>query len=569
MEGENRLTLGERLSQRSGRIFKRAERRPRIGLAPEFYARLGLDDPWLSPQAASEASDQGDGFVYLSAIPYYNLMRRLARARKRREAQFERFFERRAGTHTQVMKRRWPGEARAPITQFARSVVDEMVLPPPAPVVAPPEVVASEEPGVERVRPRSRRSVLANTVVALPSTARVFRGGVEAGDERPASLPPQLGFVAQVSRDLDRRLAAAPEAQERKSRPIDRVGDRLHRASSLTGASFQAWEQSNPVMAASASRRMTRVGRPAPVLEFLDEPGLETAPAVRRVLRSVRRAGPLGREVLETVAPELRAAGWAEGRARSERKTGLRPMLSRSPLMSALVPVAEPAAVLDADGALVAGPSRPATARSRPARAVVVPAARGVEPTRSALLPAPVAYARAERGAAGRVVVPAAGGARIAAVSAPIERSAFAPKRLDPPHAITAASGDAGQRSPAPVRSVEASEFEDERAPEPRRMRRSRASARAVERLLAPPVVWAETDSAPSAVPARVRRVITQVGPALVSQRVMDDTSASPVERPAFHAYRRLDAQARTGSLVPRPAPRAPEAVPIDRKSVV
>ena len=85
MEGENRLTLGERLSKRNGRIFARAERRPRLGLAPEFYARFGLDDPWSSQQVVGEEQGQSDDFVYLSAIPYYNLMRRLARARKRRE----------------------------------------------------------------------------------------------------------------------------------------------------------------------------------------------------------------------------------------------------------------------------------------------------------------------------------------------------------------------------------------------------------------------------------------------------------------------------------------------------
>src|SRR4051812_26406126 len=136
MEGEIRNIPGDRLVSR---IFTRVGRRPRLGLSPDFYARFGMDDPWSSPGVVDESA-QSDGMVYLSAQPYYAMMRRLAAARKRRERRLANFAEKRTGMRARAISRRWPGETASSlhVSRLARLALDEMTLPPSAAPVAPP-----------------------------------------------------------------------------------------------------------------------------------------------------------------------------------------------------------------------------------------------------------------------------------------------------------------------------------------------------------------------------------------------------------------------------------------------
>src|SRR5688572_3195832 len=107
MDGEIRPTPGERLVSR---MMARTRRRPRMGFSPEFYGRLGLDDPWAFEESAGAEEPAGDGMVFLSAQPYYAMLRRLAAARRRRERRLASFTKRRAGSTLRAVARAWPGE---------------------------------------------------------------------------------------------------------------------------------------------------------------------------------------------------------------------------------------------------------------------------------------------------------------------------------------------------------------------------------------------------------------------------------------------------------------------------
>ena len=60
--GKERRIPGEGLAERMG---ARERRRPRIGMTPAFYARLGLDDPWAI--AGGEASTARPGMGWCSS----------------------------------------------------------------------------------------------------------------------------------------------------------------------------------------------------------------------------------------------------------------------------------------------------------------------------------------------------------------------------------------------------------------------------------------------------------------------------------------------------------------------
>ncbi len=126
--GDNRRIPGEGLVDR---MEARTRRRPRLGMSPAFYARLGLDDPWAGEGVASEGPVAQDGMVFLSSAPFHAMMRKLAAARRRRDRRQERFLAGRAGTSMRAARRSWPGE-RLATPRIAALSLDAMHLPEPA-----------------------------------------------------------------------------------------------------------------------------------------------------------------------------------------------------------------------------------------------------------------------------------------------------------------------------------------------------------------------------------------------------------------------------------------------------
>ena len=70
----NRRFLGESLNTR---LNERVFRRPKIGFTPSFYARWGMEDPWLSSRVLSLALGAGLDWTFLSDHDYQSHRRRL------------------------------------------------------------------------------------------------------------------------------------------------------------------------------------------------------------------------------------------------------------------------------------------------------------------------------------------------------------------------------------------------------------------------------------------------------------------------------------------------------------
>jgi len=155
-EGAPRPVPGERTVKR---IASRQSRRLKVGFATAVLARSMSTD-----EAVEGESD--DGLVYLSASPFYAMMRRLAQARWRR-ARREKALARRTEPRMRAWKRRWPGETKGIVARLASVAVDRLVLAQPqaAPEAAAPtveEVVRQVSPRKLTVRRRSDAQALLN-----------------------------------------------------------------------------------------------------------------------------------------------------------------------------------------------------------------------------------------------------------------------------------------------------------------------------------------------------------------------------------------------------------------------
>jgi hypothetical protein len=200
---------GERILER---LEARTRRRPRIGFVPEFYSRLGLDDPW----STGEAQPVADGLVFLSATPFYQMLGRLARARMRREKRTERFLGRRAGLTLRAATRRMPGEAPVaarPFADFGRQTLGDDAM----------RVVTPQPFG-------------------LPGTTA--EGGV-----------PTLGGSRIIT--VQAAWADTPYVAARVARPtaLDRVGERLRGATAAARVDRALGEAQAPV---TSRRALTR-----------------------------------------------------------------------------------------------------------------------------------------------------------------------------------------------------------------------------------------------------------------------------------------------------------------------
>lgn len=339
--GERKLP-GEKILER---LEARTRRRPRIGFVPEFYARLGMSDPWSGGDAAAAESE---GLVFLSAMPFYQMLGRLARARMRREKRTERFLNRRAGVTMRASTRRMPGEAPLAALPFAgfgsRTLADDAMR-----VVVPQAAVAP----------------------------------IPADGEAPT-----LGGSRTVT--IEQAWLDTPYVPARVAKPtqLDRAGERLRTATASARVDAALSRNESPV---TSRRALTRA-------VLVEEAGQVQ---IQRVVR--HRAGPVVREIVEEIgAPRIeRSVRRAGGRATGT--SGLRPVLAASPSLS----VSSGADVHHAMAMAQAVPER--LERARPAEARRASAAtrtareRVTRPTRS-LSASPIAAINAAATPAARVV---------------------------------------------------------------------------------------------------------------------------------------------------------------------
>ncbi len=333
MSEQERRVPGERLVER---MERRTRRRPRLGMSPAFYSRLGLEDPWAIEGADCEAPVGGDGMVFVSAAPYYAMLQKLATARRRRERRMQRFLERRSGTKLRAAGRAWPGEAlaagRLPLPKVAALSASDMQLPAAAAAMSTP--AAESLPAAEG---RTERS----------------------GWGRPARVAPQAW--------LDSPYAPARVARTPGARPMERVGERL--VSARRAEADAGLEASLP---RSTARQVARARR---AIEIEEAAPVELSGAqVVRVVRRAKVARPVVRIVEEEIAPPTspRPAQIATTRMVDGASRGLRPLALRSPAMA--VATADLAHAADVDRATALALAAPERGESmRPAAARRIP----------------------------------------------------------------------------------------------------------------------------------------------------------------------------------------------------
>ena len=479
-------TPGNRLVQRlEGRI----SRRPRLGLTPKFYTRMGLTDPWLGAAARSglQAGMSSD-FTYLSAQPYYDWLAGLDGVESSvmgRQVVRERLSERMSGSRT-ASRRHDPtalfGPSAVGLGRKARSFnLSDLVLAEPwAPRVV--EESNLEEVGGKMVRRRRaadepRRSGFFTRAAAPVAAKPVTRSAAAKRSER-APLPSVFSAASMKA------LVPPPRAGSAAAEVVER-GEAVARAASV-GLSAR---QSRVASARAAQTRAApeRVGQAAPVahaastpsaalirklqqsLELLAEPeafeALETfesldlpAPTravARRIARAAARPVDRASARLATSAaasnPAVRAAAGLGLRAPAVSFTSAPSQDADAQVVEAHQALRRRARPLRAviaeevpDAAL--GVSEIAAARVRPERARGLRPVLGGNPSMTALNPElPVAPAAAEEVAQPGVVSPAAERRRAASASAWMSARAEAPA----PEARLSASPVRGVRAKA------------------------------------------------------------------------------------------------------------------------
>ncbi len=411
---ENRRIPGEGLSDR---MEARTRRRPRLGMSPAFYARLGLDDPWGAPLAPAQTGGKADGMVFLSAAPYYAMLRKLASARRRRERRQERFLEQRAGTTMRAARRAWPGEGKLPTPRIASLALEAMQLPlAPAPAAAAGEAPPTfagvawrpnvPTPGVSdpwKSTPFVAARVARSQGAASYAGARIA-GAVAARTHADAVAELPQSARASIARVRRRILVDDPT-------PVETV--EIIRRSALARPIVRQVEASFVAPAASMARAVARGAAPrtsgastrAVQVALAASSGGEAEfdRAAAGALAVPARGEAMRPAAARRTPPAQRAA--ARGETRREVST-----LSASPLSAARVsagrpvaasPVARPssAAGREAAGGEAAGFAPQSVQRFRPAAAAVARAVYGsVAPIGLDAAVAPAATARGDAG---------------------------------------------------------------------------------------------------------------------------------------------------------------------------
>ncbi|MCP4804067.1 MAG: hypothetical protein GY884_01845 [Proteobacteria bacterium] len=314
------------------RLEKRKSRRPHVGLSPAFYARFGLEDPWLDTGGAQDEGQVEEMFSYVSARPWQLQMRRLAMARWRRARRERQSRLRTIGERTRAV-RRFPGETVA--KNFAWGVptlgTSDFVTPVawegPAGGAAQQQTDAPSAWGTANGSAVRVRTGADAWITHSSSPARVAERR-ERGEYVPAETfrTPRRERAVARTQPGDRALASL-----RQDRPTDRVGRRLQQAAVGRDPLRKALADVGPTLD-SVTRR--KVARALVVTEHLDE--RTRVVEIRRILRHVASA-----KVVRTVlgeAPQAdvgaRPIEVANGRgAPKAKRRGLRPVLSSSPSM--------------------------------------------------------------------------------------------------------------------------------------------------------------------------------------------------------------------------------------------
>lgn len=408
--GNDRRIPGEGLAERMG---ARERRRPRIGLTPAFYARLGIDDPWAVAGVAGESVAEADGMVFLSAAPYHAMMRKLAAARRRRDRREARFAEGRAGTTMRAARRAWPGEGKLPTPRIAALSLDAMQFPEPAPPTVVAAATVEEEPRAQRPRNLPAPPV-AEPWRSTPFTpARVVRGGsasAHAG-ERVAraveqakqaaetdSLPVHTrAAVARARRRVEYESEAPVEFVEvvrrsRLPRPMVRILEEQVGAASVGGSQMAplARAAARAAVHATGAARLPASRSPSITMAALAAvPTLERAAefdrAVAGALAVPERGEAMRPQAARRVPPATRAAG------RSAREVGSpAASLSASPVSAARVSAGRPVASAPVARAAAAAGGAPRSNEAAPAGPLAWGIPTSIRPRASA-----VAMARA------------------------------------------------------------------------------------------------------------------------------------------------------------------------------
>ena len=406
-------TPGNRLVQRlEGRI----SRRPRLGLTPKFYTRMGLTDPWLGAAARSGLqSVMSSDFTYLSAQPYYDWLAGLDGVDNSvmgRQVVRERLSERMSGSAT-LARRHDPTALAGPsvvgLGRKARSFnLSDLVLAEPwAPPVA--EESNLEEVGGKMVRRRRaadepRRSGFFTRAAAPAAASARPRAAVSKRAERSplpsvfsaASMkalaaPPRAGSAAA-------EVAERGEAAARAVTPSLRRGPGQPRSASV-GASAPAAALIRKLQQSLELLAEPLAPQAAEVLESLDLPA-PTRAAARRVARAAARPVDRASARLATSAaatsPAVRAAAGLGLRAPAVSFTSAPAQDADAQVVEAQQALRRRARPLRAviaeevpDAAL--GVSEIAAARARPERARGLRPVLGANPSMTALNPEPPA----------------------------------------------------------------------------------------------------------------------------------------------------------------------------------
>lgn len=344
MEGTERKVPGEDIASR---LSSRWQRRPRMGMAPAFYARFGLEDPWLATGPVGGEGRDLD-LVFLSAAPYYQHMMRLAAARRRRELRMSRFLAAHGDHAVTATRRAWPA-AVSTVVGGAVSMMSaaDMVLPPAPIAPAPAEEAVAAQPVS---RPRWHRRNHPTRGVASPWLSREHAPAAVFTTPDGHRLHSEPSWEMERQRQPEIQTVDTKAARSPASRPLDRLNAVAHAPA----------QRSEPKVKAAVEALSSLGGgrRIEEALRIVERAGVvELREVVRVITRHIGVASRLVEVELESVLPDagLRPSAIARGRTASvdAGPRGLRPALRSSPLyapaMTAVVPpTAAPVEVAEA-----------------------------------------------------------------------------------------------------------------------------------------------------------------------------------------------------------------------------
>lgn len=313
MAGETTKTPSERMIER---LEKRQARRYQVGRMETTFSRLGVPDPWSAAEGVTEGP-----FSFLSAAPYYAMLRRMFAADERREKRFSWLFSRTTGS---IGTRFANIRVRPTSRRLASSEVGGGDL-----LLVRPETQQTpvEEPAAEVVaRPRRERSDRRRD-----RSVRVARAVRQVGLSRATAPAPRRAAPETV---LFHREPTEPRGLRAVPTQTARPARRDERGARAMIASLEAVVRSIPY-----TREAARVSA---LVADLRESAPETWPArIREVVREIDLTSSEVAAEIEASLPDRLARPMTVAVSRSPsageaRPRGLRTVTSRSPMVRAL-----------------------------------------------------------------------------------------------------------------------------------------------------------------------------------------------------------------------------------------